>query len=321
MFTAGRFLWSTCILLVTVLTGVVLWEGSKGGPLYATGLVKGPGSSGSSNGSSSGTASGSATKSSSTEQVPLQSNLVEAVTGPHHELDPVLALARRALARFRSEVDDYTGVIVKRERIAGALGGETRMEMKIRTRRMEGEKLVRPIQVYLKMLDPWLARGREVIWVENRNEGKLVAHEGGLKNLVRVNLLPNDQLAMMGNKYPITEIGLEKLIEKLIEKGERDKLAGPCTVKTTEGFEVGGRPCLKIEVIHPNIDPRFDFHIAEIFMDTERLIPLRYAAFMWPPKPGDPPVLEEEYTYTDIRLNVGLKDSDFDPSNPSYKFP
>ncbi len=247
--------------------------------------------------------------------------VVEVATSDTHPLDPALRLAREALARFEATVDDYSGTIIKRERIAGSLGGESRMEFKIRTRKKEGDKLVRPLQVYLKFLDPWLSRGREVIWIENANEGKLVAHEGGLKNLVRVSLAPDDSLAMMGNKYPITEIGLAKLVEKLIEKGERDKKVGPCEVKIEEGFEVGGRRCRKIEVTHPTPDPQFDFHMAQIFIDTERMIPLRYAAYMWPEKPGAPPPLEEEYTYIDVRLNVGLKDSDFDPNNPAYKYP
>ncbi len=92
-------------------------------------------------------------------------------------------------------------------------------------------------------------------------------------------------------------------------------------VKIEEGFEVGGRRCQKIEVIHPQPDPRFDFHMAQIFIDTERMIPLRYAAYMWPEKPDSPPPLEEEYTYIDVKLNVGLKDSDFNPDNPAYKYP
>lgn len=246
--------------------------------------------------------------------------LVDVATAGH-PLDKVLRLAREALSRFDSTVDDYTGTVIKRERVAGTLGGESRMEFKIRNRKLEGDKLVRPMQVYLKFADPWLARGREVIWTENANDGKLIAHEGGLKNLVRVSLAPTDSLAMMGNKYPITEIGLGKLVEKLIEKGERDKLVGLCDVKVEEGFEVGGRRCQKVEVIHPTADSRFDFHIAQVFIDTERMIPLRYAAYMWPDKPGAPLPLEEEYTYVDVKVNVGLKDSDFDPDNPAYKFP
>ena len=30
--------------------------------------------------------------------------------------------------------------------------------------------------------------------------------------------------------------------------------------------------------------------------------------------------LLEEYTYTNIKINVGLTDADFDTKNPNYKF-
>jgi len=50
-------------------------------------------------------------------------------------------------------------------------------------------------------------------------------------------------------------------------------------------------------------------------------IPLRYAAYFWPATPGSEelPVLEE-YTYLNVKLNVGLADADFNPNNPNYNF-
>lgn len=306
-----RFSQLICALLVFVLCVALLRKGPSG-PSMADQAV-----TSATQGRAIDHASERGSESTATSQLIVAAN----GSGDAHPLDGVLRLARHALAQFDEHVDDYAGTMIKRERIAGVLGGETRMEFKIRNRKKEGDKLVRPLQVYLKFVDPWLARGREVIWTENGNDGKLVAHEGGLKNLVRVSLAPSDGLAMMGNKYPITEIGMGKLVEKLIEKGERDKKIGSCEVKIEEGFEVGGRRCQRIEVTHPMPDSRFDFHVAQIFIDTERMLPLRYAAYLWPEKPGSPLPLEEEYTYVDVKTNVGLKDSDFDPNNPAYKYP
>jgi hypothetical protein len=39
-----------------------------------------------------------------------------------------------------------------------------------------------------------------------------------------------------------------------------------------------------------------------------------------PGKPGGQPYLIEEYTYTDVKPNVGLTDSDFDIRNRRYHF-
>ena len=191
-----------------------------------------------------------------------------------HPLDPVLELARQALLRMQNEVDDYCGRLIKRERIKGVLGGEVQMEFKIRTRRETNGKMTRPLSAYLKMIEPKSARGREVIWIEGANGNKLIGHEGGFLNLLRVELEPTGMLAMMDNKYPITEIGLTRLVQKLIEKGERDRLIGPCEVQIVDDERVGDRPCRLIQVTHPQPDPRYDFHIAQIFIDTERMIQL-----------------------------------------------
>ncbi len=67
--------------------------------------------------------------------------------------------------------------------------------------------------------------------------------------------------------------------------------------------------------------PEFDFHIARIYLDTNLRIPVRYEAFLWPIKPNEEPPLEEQYSYSDVKLNVGLQDDDFDPENKAYQFP
>ncbi len=241
-------------------------------------------------------------------------------TQDQHPLDPVLEFAREVLTHMQTNVADYEALLVKRERIGGKLGTEFRMELKVRNPLQAGGKR-KGLAAYMKFTEPRSSRGREVIWVEDQNDNKLIAHEGGFKNLLRLNLAPDGSLAMLGNKYPITEIGLIRLVEKLIEKGERDRALGPCSVEVIENQMVGDRSCRLIQVVHPRKRDGFDFHIAQIFVDVERMIPLRYAAFLWPKNEGDPPPLEEEYSYLNVQLNVGLTDADFDPDNSQYQFP
>ncbi len=181
------------------------------------------------------------------------------------------------------------------------------------------------LSVYMKFLEPKSQRGREILWCEGQNQNRLIAHEAGMLNLVRVQLDPHGPLAMMGNKYAIDEIGMERLLLKLIEKGERDRLLGPCEVAVEENHQVGNRPCKLIQVRHAEPKPEFDFHVAQIFIDAESSLPIRYAAFDWPLDRGlessEGPVLLEEYTYLDLQTNVGLSERDFDPDNPLYQFP
>lgn len=233
-------------------------------------------------------------------------------------MQDLIELAQRILADMRTNLHDYRGVLVKHERIGGKLGTQTRMEFKIRN---PSESPKSGLAAYMKFTQPRSARGREVIWIDGRNENKLVVHEGGLLNLLRIELAPDSSLAMLGNKYSVTEIGMLRLVEKLIEKIDRGVDLSQCIIETRDGEMVGDRPCQLIQVTQPRTVPGADFYIAQVFLDTERQIPLRYAAFMWPEQAGAEPPLEEEYTYLDVELNVGLSDSDFDPDNPAYNFP
>lgn len=245
----------------------------------------------------------------------------DSLAKPAHPLDPVLEMAKSALQRFRAEVHDYRCKLVKRERLNGSLMEESVMQLKVIHLRQPNDPSASHLGVYLGFEQPAKARGREVIWRSDRNQGKLIAHEGGMLNVLRVQLDPLSTLAMLGNKYPITQIGLERLLQKLIEKGERDRELGPCQVRMVSGESIGGRPCQLIQVTHPERKPEYDFHVAQIFIDEERQLPLRYAAFDWPVGESTEKPLLEEYTYLDLELNVQLSDSDFDPDNDSYHFP
>lgn len=238
-----------------------------------------------------------------------------------HPLDPALEMARDSLSLMQSQVNDYTAVLIKRERIADELGDNEFMFIKVRNRKVSGDKVVVPFSVYLAFLKPASVKGREVIYVENANEGKLIAHEGGMKRVLGTHRLePDGYLAMAGQKYPLTDIGLENLLVKLIEKGERDRQYGHCHVKLEGGAKVGGRDCSILEVMHAEKKPHYEFHKAQIFMDNEWKIPVRYAAFNWPENNESEPEVIEEYTYQNVKINVGLTDKDFDFTNSNYNF-
>jgi hypothetical protein len=240
-----------------------------------------------------------------------------------HPLDPALEIAQDALGRVQRDVTDYTATIVKRERIKGQLGNYEYMFAKIRNRKVVDGKIVTSLSVYLKFLKPDDIKGRECVWVEGANNNKMRAHEGGLlgRTLPSVWLDPHGVLAMRGQLHPISEIGIENLILKLIERGEREKQYEECEVTFQKGAKINGRPCTVLSVRHPTPRDYFEFHLAQIFIDDEMNLPVRYAAFHWPTRKDDQtgPVLEE-YTYLDVKLNVGLNDADFDSNNPNYGF-
>ena len=239
-----------------------------------------------------------------------------------HPIDPALEIARKGLAHIRADVRDYTARLVKRERIDGKIGQEETMQVKIRNRKLEDGEVVIPFSVYMRFEKPAEAKDREVIWVEGANDGCLIGHEGsGLFKGYRAYLNPEGKLAMAGNRYPIMHVGLENLIERLIERGTRERDRGDCEVTFTEEVELNERMCHLIELRHPEKKPEYDFCLAQVYIDKQHFLPVRYAAYTWPEEEGGKPVLDEEYTYIDLKLNVGLTDADFDWKHPDYDFP
>ena len=238
-----------------------------------------------------------------------------------HPLDPAIHLARRGLDSIRTNIRDYSCYMVKRERINGKLSNKETLFVKIRNRRQDAEQGAVPFSIYMRFVDPAPVKGREVIWIEGRNDNKMIAHDTGIKGLIRVNLEPTSRMAMSGNRYPIYEAGLENLVVKLIEKAERDRKAGDCKVEFFQGAEINARKCTVIQVTHPEKRDPYDFHIAQVYIDNELQVPIRYAAYSWPTSKGGSPVLEEEYTYVKLKVNVGLTDQDFNPDNPEYDYP
>ncbi len=180
-----------------------------------------------------------------------------------------------------------------------------------------------PFSVYIKFLKPSSTQGREIIYVEGQNDDMLLAHDAsGLGELIgAVSLAPDGLIAMRGQRYPITAVGFKNLASRLIEQAKRDRtIDAPCEVKWFKNAKVDGRPTLCIEVSHPERRPEHTFSMARVYVDEQLGIPIRYEGYGWPDKPGDAPVLDEEYTYSCICTNVGLTDHDFDPKNPQYRF-
>jgi hypothetical protein len=229
-----------------------------------------------------------------------------------HPLVPVLKWAYSGLVNLE-KIQDYSATVAKRERIGGKVLDYEYMFVKLRQK---------PFSVYMCFLGPADLKGQEVIYIEGRNNGNMWAHGVGIKNTMfgTVSLPPTGLVAMKNQRYPLTELGILNLTERLVKEGEKDKHFGECEVKFYKGAKINNRVCTCIEVVHPVPRRNFLFHLAQIFVDDELNLPIRYASYDWPREKGGKPELMEEYTYLNLKLNNGFTDADFDYKNPSYKF-
>ena len=229
-----------------------------------------------------------------------------------HPLDDALEFVQPTILALKN-VKDYTAVFTKTELVHGRL----------LTRKMDMKFRQNPFSVYFHGHSKRKA-GREVIFVAGQNEGKLIVHEVGLKSIVgTMHLNPEDPKVMDTNRYPITEVGISKIIESAIEiwKNEKSHLdSANIQVRIVESVQVGAMECDAVEVAHQQQQPGLTYQVGRVYVDRHSRLPVQAELYGWPATPGEDPPLLEQYTYTDLKTNVGLNAADFDPSNREYCF-
>jgi hypothetical protein len=229
-----------------------------------------------------------------------------------HPLMPALRVAEEQVKLIDANIQDYSALLYKQERIDGELQEQEVAFVKVRHQ---------PFSVHMFFLSPH--KGRECLYVPGPNGAKGILHardSGFRKKLGIFELDPDGRLAMAGQKYPITKLGIRNLTTELVAVASNDVNYGECevrTLQTTIGTATDKRPVTVIEVVHPTPRKNFRFHKAQVFIDNQLGVPIRYAAYLWPQNPGEEPPLEEAYTYLNLKVNNGFTDADFDPKNPN----
>ena len=240
-----------------------------------------------------------------------------------HPLDQILPIVDGLIEDATAQIVDYTATLERTELIGDKLVGPQTMAVKVRHDSGKNTQNSSPFSVYVRFNSPKSLQGREVIWVEGANDGRMIVHEVGLLGFKRHVVKPDSLIAMFGSRYPVTDTGVIVLLQKLANIGRKDRSErskDDVDVEIIDGVSSVGVQCKRFRLIHHEKAHEFDFHIAEVDLDMVRKIPVRYAAFGWPGESGEP-VLIEEYKYSDVEINVGLGDLDFDPDNPAYQFP
>ena len=235
-----------------------------------------------------------------------------------HPLEKTIQYANARAAYIRDHVRDYTCQLVKRERIGGTLQLYQYALTKVRCEQLDDGKVVQPLAVLMQFQKPSSIKGRTVLFVAGENDGMVLVRKGGrgtLKN-VELEFHPQGTAAKRESNHPITDIGLSKLIERLVARIEADIKQDPMGTNTEVSYfrkaKVNGRLCTHIQVVHPRREDGFDYHEASLYVDDEMQVPVRLIAYDWPEKEeeGDKPVLEE-YNYINLKLNVGVPDDEF----------
>ncbi|MBP3957582.1 DUF1571 domain-containing protein [Gemmata sp. G18] len=212
----------------------------------------------------------------------------------------MIADARTALGKAR----DYTCTFTRQEMRNGTLSAEQVAEMKVR---------LNPGGVYVRFARPEATAGMEVAYTAARKSTKMQyrpAGVGGAKGFRTVDL--DDTKFLAENRHPVTEWTMTAVLDRVTAATAREKtLNNPVEVYTGD-FQFAGRNVTRYEILtrRPHAF-RYAYRMM-VYVDKETKLPLRYEAYDQPKGNAATGDLFEAYSFSDVKINVGLGESNFD---------
>jgi outer membrane lipoprotein-sorting protein len=219
---------------------------------------------------------------------------------PAVKIDPfeVISMMEKAYEK----VNDYTALYHKGDHLRGEVLPEEIVYIKFK----------KPFKMYMK----WLKgphEGREAIYVHGMNKNKMIGHEGGLLGVLNWRLDPRGKIAMRGQLHPVTDLGVGRLIEIIAGDAKKGAAAKELKLIYLGEEEIYGR---KVWHIRMELPPKKDYYspMSDGWIDEESHLPLK--AILYGPK-GE---FIESFGYSDLKLNPGLSDAEFDKDYKEYDF-
>ena len=249
---------------------------------------------------------------------PLEPECEQAIaSSPEARLQYKIALLERGRHTL-GLIKCYTAQLRKQEVVRGELLDEQVMSLKCRHH---------PFSVYLV----WQVGdvGREAIYVEGKNNGKLIAHDGGWKSrLPAFSMLTDGSLAMKDARCPITTAGLLCLTEAMLATHLNDLKCSnfaSCEIDPHRRFD--GRPCLMFTTKYKSAEVSPIYRKSITLIDQKWNLPVQTQHFEWcttgktmSETELDRATIIESYSFTDIKLGCHLTDHDFERTNQEYHF-
>jgi len=227
-----------------------------------------------------------------------------------------LMLLERGIEKL-DKLADHTATFYKRERVDGRIGEPQVMQIKVRHK---------PFSVYMT----WLTgdKGRELLYVEGKHDGRMLVKLGGVKGRLvpTLKLDPNGSQAMAEARHPVTSAGMLNLAKKVADYRRNDlksKAAVTCRLFEDQVLNERSTYCFVIE--YPNAAASKVYRKSVIFVDKEWLVPVCVQNFGWPDTSDiaaaklDKETLLEDYRFSSIHLDQKLADNHFDRYNDKYR--
>ncbi len=200
-----------------------------------------------------------------------------------------------------SKLEDYTCLFNSRELIIDRYQEQSNIIFKFK----------KPLNVYMKWTEG-SGKGTEVIYSKERYGDKLVLHTGGLLKFIKLSIDPEGKLAMQNNRHSIYESHIGYILDMLQNNYSMAKKnnEGKITLKE-EIFD--NRKSFKFKIIFPE-NRGYYGHTIFINIDKELYLPVKLEVYDWEGR------LLEMYHFSQLKVNAGLSEIDFDTGNPEYEY-
>lgn len=175
-------------------------------------------------------------------------------------------------------------------------------------------KFRKPFEVYLSWESATGGR-REALFRQGWNNGRVRVRTtlGGIPLIG--DLEPHGYLARWGHRQPLSEFGLNRLVEILQGRLLDEWLHGEFGVKFHGLQDCFDSSCYVLEFsFSRNLDNERAPARVVIYWDVVARLPVRYEEFDWGNR------LRERQEFHPLRVNTALRDTDFDAANPAYGF-
>lgn len=222
-------------------------------------------------------------------------------------------------ARFVGNIDTYTVLFNKQERISGDLSDLQTIDLKVRHQPS--------FSVYMKWQNG--DKGRQLLYNEDYEDKKMVVKLGGLKGriLPGIKLDPHGPEAMAAARYPVTEAGILGMVKQIIVHRKNDLKHGhgvTCVRLPNQVFDERDCYCFRYEYHSNEFNAQYRKSI--ILIDSRYHIPLNVINHTWAKEAEglsteqlDELTLIENYSFSHVDFGRELVAEEFSRENKAYR--
>ncbi len=173
-----------------------------------------------------------------------------------------------------------------------------------------------PFSVCMEWIEPKLKSGRKAVFVDGKNDGKLIVKQLFVKKVLE----PNESIKMKESRHTILEAGLKNMIERLVTSWEKESKLQETNVKyydQTLDITLTGKKhvydCRVVEADHPlMVKDKYAFQKVIIYFDKKEGLPVKMECYDWPSSASGTARLGERYTYADVKSDPAPNPSEFE---------